>query len=118
MVVKGKIIGVTDYNDSNAPWRYKLFKLVIEKKYKAVLSMPDTVSIITGQDGGSCGYAFKIGKEYIVYGRIHKQINTLSDDSENKPIEDNSHTLFETDICTSTKETNRQELTALKRLTK
>jgi hypothetical protein len=122
MVVKGKIISVADYSDSLFPWHYKLFRLVIEKTYKTPFTTPDTISIITGQDGSSCGYAFKLGKEYIVYGRIHRQTNARislqPDNAASEPGGANTHTLFETDICTSTKESNKRELTGLKRLTK
>ena len=67
LAVKGRVISVTDYTGSEFPWLQKRFKLVIENRYKSPLNTPDTVSIITGQDGASCGYAFKIGKDYIVY---------------------------------------------------
>lgn len=122
IVVKGRIISVTDYSDSNPPWKCKLFRFLIENKYKIPFSTPDTISVITGQDGSSCGYTFRTGKEYILYGRIKSQKNATIDlppeKSTKKPIQTASHTMFETDICTLTKEANKKELTKLKRLTK
>ena len=67
LAVKGKVISVTDYTDSEFAWPQKLVRLVIEHRYKSPINIPDTVSIITGQDGATCGYGFKVAKAYIVY---------------------------------------------------
>lgn len=111
LAVKGKVISVTDYTAPEFPWPQKLFRLIIENKYKSPINTPDTVSIITGQDRADCGYAFKIGKEYIVYAT-----NWGQKDAIKKATEASSPTMFYTSICTLTKETNRKELAKLNRL--
>ncbi|QJD79893.1 hypothetical protein [Spirosoma rhododendri] len=112
LAVKGKVISVTDYIAPEFPWPQKLFRLVIKNKYKSPVNTPDTVSIITGQDGADCGYAFKIGKEYIVYATNWEQKDTIR-----KVIKESILDMFYTSICTLTKETNRKELVRLNRLT-
>lgn len=112
LAVKGKIVSVTEYADSEFPWSQKLYRLVIENKYKSPINLPDTVSIITGQDGASCGYAFIIGKEYIVYATNWGQKSVIK-----KAIEASSPSMFHTSICSLTKETNLKELAKLNRLT-
>ncbi len=111
LVVKGKVISVTDYTDSEFPGSKKLFRLIIENRYKSPVDTPDTVSIITGHDGASCGYEFKVGKEYIVYATNWEQKNAIKNATETS-----LPGMFYTDICTSTKETNLKELAKLKRL--
>ena len=112
LAIKGKVISVTNYTAPEFPWPQKLFRLVIEYRYKSPVNTPDTVSIVTGQDGASCGYAFKIGKKYIVYATSWEQKGTIK-----KATEASSPGMFYTSICTLTKETNRKELAKLNRLT-
>ncbi|RZM21620.1 MAG: hypothetical protein EOO88_32335 [Pedobacter sp.] len=111
LAVKGKVFSVTDYRDSESAWPQKLVKLVIEKKYKSPLNTPDTVSIIMGQDGATCGYGFKLGKEYIVYATNWEPKNTIS-----KATAVNPPGMFYTSICRLTKESNQKELAQLNRL--
>ncbi|MGZ4099940.1 MAG: hypothetical protein ACXVNM_13725, partial [Bacteroidia bacterium] len=44
-----------------------IIKLKLTKVYKGY-SSSDTITIITGPNGASCGLNFDIGKNYIVYG--------------------------------------------------
>lgn len=111
LAVKGKVLSVTDYRDSESAWPQKLYKLVIENRYKSPLNTPDTVSIITGQDGATCGYGFKLGKEYIVYATNWEPKNTI-----NKATAVNPPGMFYTSICSLTKESNQKELAQLNRL--
>lgn len=115
IVVKGRISSVTDYTDATFPWHYKRFTLIVKKRYKTPINTPDTLSIITGQESSACGYAFKLGKDYIVYGTIW-----APQKADNRPLPDQKHTppLFFTDICFSTKEANRKESARLRRLTR
>ncbi len=134
MVVVGKIIGVANYADTTAAfkrpgsdqlsytiWPYKIYKLAVEKKYKSPIDMPDTISIISGTDSGSCGYVFEIGKEYIVYGNSWKQKSIIVRQGKGKVkktiTETGSNNTFYTDICQLTQEANRKELSKLKSLT-
>ncbi|MCK8495885.1 hypothetical protein M0L20_28725 [Spirosoma sp. RP8] len=111
LAAKGKVISVTDYTDPEFPWPQKLFRLVIKTKYKSPVNTPDTVSIVTGRDGADCGYAFKIGKEYIVYATNWEPKGTIK-----KATKAISPSMFYTSICALTKETNRKELAKLNRL--
>lgn len=115
VVVKGKIIRVTDYTDATFPWHYRRFTLIVEKKYKAPANTADTVSILTGRDSDACGYAFKLGKDYIVYGTIWVPSKA---DNRSLPQNKDTYPVFFTDICFFTKEANRSESAKLRRLTR
>ncbi|WP_288426879.1 hypothetical protein [uncultured Spirosoma sp.] len=113
VAVKGRIISGTDYNDPDFQWSLKLFKLVVDRRYKAPAGTPDTLSILTGRDSGLCGYAFKLGHDYIVYATGWNPTGATPDESKSGP-----NAIFQTDICTATKESNRKELAQLRRLTR
>lgn len=134
MVVVGKVISVTNYADTTAffkrvgsdqvsytIWPYKLYKFAVHRKYKSRVNMPDTLSIISGVDGGLCGYAFKVGKEYIVYGEMWKQKSVVVRQRNGKVkrsiTAEGSHHTFYTDICRLTQEANHKELSKLKSIT-
>lgn len=48
-------------------FRISKYKIKIERVYKGA-TVSDTLDIYTGNGGGDCGYRFKIGERYIVYG--------------------------------------------------
>lgn len=113
LAVKGRIISVDDYKDPDFQWPLKLFRLVVDNRYKAPANTPDTLSIITGRDSDGCGYAFKLGRNYIVYATDWNPTGAASNQSKKGP-----RMIFYTDICTATKESNRKELAQLRRLTR
>ncbi len=50
-------------------WKFyvKVYKVQIKEVYKGYTSS-DTISIVTGMNGASCGIDFSEGGEYIIYG--------------------------------------------------
>ena len=113
LAVKGRIISAADYKDPDFQWSLTLFRLVVDRRYKAPAGTPDTLSILTGRDSGLCGYAFKLGRDYIVYATDWNPTGAAPDKAKPGP-----RAIFHTDICTATKESNRKELAQLKRLTR
>jgi hypothetical protein len=132
MAVKGKVISAFDYTyydtaayslsgtkfDSSQSGylirKLKLYKFIINKKYKASANIADTISIITGQGGGDCGYEFEIGKEYIIHSEAWKEKKVAI---KKRIIEVICEDIFYTDICRMTQEANVKELDNLNRLT-
>lgn len=139
MAVKGKIIAVTnfDYYDTTAYSlaglkfdskqsgylirKYKLYIFVVDTKFKATKFTSDTIQIVTGYGGGDCGYAFEIGKDYIIYGEAWKEktvyVRHRKRKDKKRVVENTIANKFYTDICRLTQESNEKELTNLKRLT-
>lgn len=84
VIVKAKIISIS-YSDrldtlgvrsDGAPnsvfakyWKFqvKIYKASVLVNYKGKL-LSDTISIVTGVNGATCGLTMEINKEYIVYG--------------------------------------------------
>lgn len=139
LVVKGKIIAVTnfDYYDTTSYSvaglkfdpkqsgylirKYKVFTLVVDTKFKATKITSDTIQIVTGYGGGDCGYEFQIGKDYIVFAEPWKE-KTISLRHKKRKIKRKLTEItitnkFYTDICRLTQYSNEKELTNLKRLT-
>jgi hypothetical protein len=52
-------------------WNFyvKMYKTVVQKTYKGQLQS-DTITIVTGMNGASCGFSMTIDKEYLVYGTV------------------------------------------------
>lgn len=50
-------------------WKFyvKIYKVVVEETYKGKLKS-DTISIVTGMNGASCGLTMNVNDTYIVYG--------------------------------------------------
>lgn len=140
VVVKGKIISVTNYTyyDTMAyslagikfnPKEHSLlvrnlnlYHLLIDKTYKSTSTLPDTISVISERGSGSCGFEFTVGKEYILYGNAWKEkaihIRQRWNRSKKRVIENERKNTFYTDICTFTQEANKEELKNLERFTK
>lgn len=139
LVVKGKIISITDFDyydtvgyvaaglrfdaekTSYMIHRYKLFTYIIDKKFKSAQTASDTIRIITGYSDGDCGYEFEIGKEYIVYAETWKEkaitVQHRKRKLKRKISQITIPNTFYTDICRLTQELNQNELENLKRLT-
>lgn len=138
LTVKGKIISVEDYEyyDSASYWlaaqnkpaielyvrreKYKLYKVVVQTKFKSSTTPSDTIQIVTGYGAGDCGYVFEIGKEYIIYAETWKE-NVISKKNRNGKLKGKLVSTpvagwFYTDICTRTQLSNNKELENLKRL--
>jgi len=139
IAVKGKVIAVSgfyyyDTVGSSMPGRnfdekkegylirkYRVFNVVVDKKYKSPKNMSDTIQIVTGYGGGDCGYEFEVGKDYIIYGEQWKE-NKLSVKHRKRKdkyriIDTTIANKFYTDICRLTQEATTKELENLKRLT-
>jgi hypothetical protein len=74
----------------------------------------DTFTIYTGVGGGDCGYRFKAGQKYIIYGDTKSY---LADFSQNQDFP-NGQNVYWTNICTRTQEHNRNEIKELERIKK
>jgi len=88
------------------------YTMVIESVYKGS-QMSDTVFIFTGIGGGDCGYNFKIGQKYIVYGRYLKTA-----DRHNRRMFIDKKSAFYTTICSRTRKYQSEEIKEIKRYLK
>ncbi|MRX64772.1 hypothetical protein [Maribacter luteus] len=61
--------------------RISKYSIKIEKIYKGKTTS-DTLDIYTGNGGGDCGYRFKIGDRYIVYGNKETYFGMTNNDCE------------------------------------
>jgi hypothetical protein len=137
LVAKGRVVGVSDYlyvdssrfyfsnsvvdtsNLSYATERMLLYKIVLDRKFKSVKDISDTIYVVTGRGGGDCGFEFKIGESYIIYAdswvrrsiiRYQKGKRTRS-----RIKEEVVANWFQTDICKRTQQQNSQEIQNLDR---
>jgi hypothetical protein len=137
LVAKGKVVGVSefDYLDSTkfytsgtvidtsllsyATERRLLYKIILDRKFKAAQGVSDTIYVVTGRGGGDCGFEFKVGETYIVYAdnwvrrsivRYQKRKKTKS-----RVREEIVPNWFQTDICRRTQQQNSQEIQNLER---
>ena len=88
------------------PVRQITFKVI--SNYKNTYTQ-DTVTILTGLDGASCGFHFELHKKYIVFGYSDDTMYSLSNSKDK---------LIWTDICTPTKLFSKKENKKLDRLKK
>jgi len=58
-------------------FRISKYKIKVERVFKGE-TVSDTLDIFTGNGGGDCGYRFKIGEKYIVYGNKESYFGFLS----------------------------------------
>ncbi|RDC65586.1 hypothetical protein AHMF7616_04216 [Adhaeribacter pallidiroseus] len=134
-VVKGTAISVSDYNYYDTAGlsltglkfdpkvysymirKYKAYRIAVTKKFKPELLLPDTITVITGQGGGDCGFEFEIGKEYIVYGdkwtEREIEVSKRKRRTKIKLKEVARENVLRTDICSLTQEVNVTELKKL-----
>jgi hypothetical protein len=138
IAVKGKIINVANFEyydtieyslngvkfdakqNGYLVRKYKLFTLVIDKKFKSAKNMSDTIKIVSGFGNGDCGYEFEIGKDYIVYAEAweEKIIKPRKKKRviKNKVLDVTIANQFYTDICRLTQDSNIKELDNLQGL--
>ena len=62
-----RAIEPVDHDAHGQPYRSVLVKIDVQQAF--VNSAPGPIEIITAADGPSCGYAFTVGKQYLVYAR-------------------------------------------------
>ena len=88
------------------------YRIKVEKLFKGKITS-DTLTIYTGLGNGDCGFNFKIGYKYIIYGqnKHYKMINSKF----NFPYGPN---ICWTDICTRTTTFNIDEFNKINNLTK
>lgn len=82
--------------DSISRFRFKVTKRIITLKVSSYFKTKhklktDIIYVQTGAGGGDCGYKFKMGNEYVVYGSAVKV-----DSKKTRQVQ------IETDICTRT----------------
>ncbi|RYY53371.1 MAG: hypothetical protein EOO05_21150 [Chitinophagaceae bacterium] len=134
-VIKGRVLSVDTVTITDAIrlkrglrfWKPKfeysthqmlMAKLVVEKGYKSVRQLDDTVYVFTGMQTAACGYPFspagntgegRASGEYLVYGmKTDKTAASYSvGDSGKKKIKASSHLV--TGLCMATKQSNKEE---------
>jgi hypothetical protein len=74
----------------------------------------DTLTIYTGVGGGDCGYKFKAGQKYVIYGDTKSY---FADFSKNQDFP-NGQNVYWTNLCTRTQEHNRTEIKELEKIKK
>lgn len=72
------------------------YTLLIETVYKGKVKS-DTITIRTGFGNGDCGFEFKIGASYLIYGKYEKNINYSSEKLGRSQKE--LQGIFRTNIC-------------------
>ena len=91
-IVKGVIIEQRSVNDTIqlADYSYvvkdKHYTMIVSRVFAGSKSTTDTLTIVSRAEGGTCGYEFILGNEYIVFST------------------DYSEEFIRTDICTLTSE--------------
>jgi len=93
--------------DSISRFRFKVTKRIITLKVSSYFKTKhklktDTIYIQTGVGGGDCGYRFKIGSEYVVYG------SAVKEDPKKEVL-----VQMETNICTRTTNNINREVDLL-----
>lgn len=89
----------------------KKVQILIDTLYKGKVAN-DTLTIYTGMGAGDCGYSFKEGQKYIVYGDSDSYFGDLIKDQELKSDQD----IYWTNICTRTQQHNKKEAKALEKI--
>jgi hypothetical protein len=146
LVILGRIIGTDTIQSSNmimfdrkgikvGRHRYSVYseiflrvKMVVEKSFKLVSDIPDTIYVLTKLEGAACGYPFlpffkEVSPEryqYIIYGTswIEKTITKTKKGKRNigqiKELKLND--TFFTNTCSRTQFSNKEELRNLSTL--
>ena len=86
------------------------YKILIKNIYKGG-TVGDTLTIYTGNGGGDCGWPFKEGKTYIIYG-----IETPSVKKGENPLPHGKN-IFWTSICQRTRAFNKSEIVEIEKIT-
>lgn len=106
-------LGISTDNQNKWLYGYSVKKVLI--KVDNILKgqlISDTLTIITGLGGGDCGFEFKLGQKYIIYGFNKNYFNV---NFKNQDVI-NGQNVYWTNICTRTQEYNRNEFEKLVKL--
>jgi hypothetical protein len=149
LVIQGRIIGADTIYSSNTLFhdkkgtkigRHKFsvytakflrIKLVVEKNFKSISNLPDTIYILTSSESDACGYPFTpfLGQgvlpdsyyQYIIYGDKWTEKSIIKYKKRKKYVGQIKETLlgdtFFTSICRRTQSVNEAELNILSKLT-
>ena len=92
---------------------YYLKKVLVKKRtmYKEK-AISDTLTIYTGMGGGDCGFKFKQGCKYIIYGDSESYLGDFF-----KELPDGQN-IYWTNICTRTQVYNLKEIKELEKIKK
>ncbi|MER3329506.1 MAG: hypothetical protein RIF34_08020 [Candidatus Kapaibacterium sp.] len=85
--------------------------ILVDTVYKG-RNRSDTLTIYTGMGGGDCGFRFKEGQKYIIYGDTDSYLGDFFRDQEFP----DGQNVYWTNICTRTQEHNRKEIKELEKL--
>ena len=88
-------------------------QILVSELYKGKI-VNDTIVIYTGIGGGDCGYRFKKGMRYIVYGTAESYFGTYFKNRSFPMGQD----IYWTNICTRTQQYSSLEIEALERMKK
>ena len=89
------------------------YKIVVGQLFKGKTST-DTITVYTGRGGGDCGYHFKIGDKYIIYGTTKTYFGQVN----NKFNFPSGQNIFWTHTCSRTTLYNDKEYNDIKTATK
>lgn len=114
IVFVGQIIN-TEIEEWNG---FYLTKVLVksESVFKG-LEAYDTLTIYTGAGGGDCGYNFLTGRKYIIYGNTEDSFQIFYRELFDNDFP-NGQNIYWTNICTRTKEYNKEEIKQLDKIKK
>ena len=78
------------------------------------LLLKGTLTILTGNGGGDCGFRFIEGQSYIVYGERDNYLFDVEDGIKTTRFKD----AYWTNICTKTQQFNQDEADSIAKETK
>jgi hypothetical protein len=82
--------------------------LRVKRIFKGAVSN-ETIVVYTGNGGGSCGYRFEKGKEYLVYGQDYSYLYTFLNIDKNRVQGFRKDNTYWTNHCTRTTELVQKE---------
>lgn len=93
VVFTGKVISRTEVASTDSLNPYHLYRYQVKKlKVYRGKTTSRTITIYSGMGGGDCGYSFKIGKTYVIYGSAGQVIDELK-----------AHNTYSTNMCSGTR---------------
>ena len=104
---RSKIISVGDTTNVYHRMTYypmSIVKIKLTKIYKGQTTA-DTITIITGPNSASCGYNFRVGENYIIYGYVNNKIIS----TQNYSIKTKDKNTYWTHQCSRTELYSLQE---------
>lgn len=142
LVIQGRIVGIDTINSSNSllydkkgikigRYRYTphienflRVKMIIEKSFKLIADLPDTIYVLTKLESDACGYPFPpfVGEgvlpdsyyRFIVYGNKWIEKKIIRTKKGNRYVgqikESQSSETFFTNTCSRTQHLNEKEL--------